>query len=372
MRIMANRTKSSLIEGEIPQEAVGAYDRGPYDPEPLAEEDLWFLPPDDHPVGEAPYDLPLPRADHRLLVDVAAWAEAEREMAVPMTDLGILVGRLAERLRAGPAGWRHRLALREAADLSWLAGDRIPMERLALWLTLRLGGESDDTQALARAGWAARRLMYAPPPREDLAGFLGRIATDARDALEHQIADWAEVMGQGASLHPITQAALSFHIWPVVGLSGGNPNLPLIEAAVVASRHASSAIEGLAFLPLALGGAGGMRGHGNASNRLAAWIHGADQSVRAALRQLEALADWQARAEVAIADFSGRTPRAMVALLAEWPLVSAPMAEAETGASRAAVQRNLNLLTKAGLIREVTGQGRYRFWAAAFQSGEQG
>ena len=36
---------------------------------------------------------------------------------------------------------------------------------------------------------------------------------------------------------------------------------------------------------------------------------------------------------------SGRTPRALRAVLTEWPLVSAPMAEALTGASRAAQPR---------------------------------
>jgi DNA-binding IclR family transcriptional regulator len=40
------------------------------------------------------------------------------------------------------------------------------------------------------------------------------------------------------------------------------------------------------------------------------------------------------------------------------------MAEKETGASRAATQRNLDRLTEAELIREVTGQGRYRLWTA--------
>lgn len=39
-------------------------------------------------------------------------------------------------------------------------------------------------------------------------------------------------------------------------------------------------------------------------------------------------------------------------------------AEAETGASRAAVQRNLDVLEARGLAREVTGQGRFRVWAA--------
>ncbi|KMK64466.1 helix-turn-helix domain-containing protein, partial [Puniceibacterium sp. IMCC21224] len=48
----------------------------------------------------------------------------------------------------------------------------------------------------------------------------------------------------------------------------------------------------------------------------------------------------------------------------EWPVVSAPMAETLTGASRAAVQRNLAWMETRGLIREVTGQGRYRMWRA--------
>jgi Fe2+ or Zn2+ uptake regulation protein len=45
-------------------------------------------------------------------------------------------------------------------------------------------------------------------------------------------------------------------------------------------------------------------------------------------------------------------------------LVSAPMAEAMTGASRAAVQRNLAWMEASGLIREVTGNGRYCMWKA--------
>jgi Fic family protein len=52
------------------------------------------------------------------------------------------------------------------------------------------------------------------------------------------------------------------------------------------------------------------------------------------------------------------------AVLAEWPVVSAPMAETLTGASRAAVQRNLAWMETRGLIREVTGQGRFRIWRA--------
>lgn len=59
---------------------------------------------------------------------------------------------------------------------------------------------------------------------------------------------------------------------------------------------------------------------------------------------------------------SGKTPRALRVVLTEWPLVSAPTSEALTGASRAAVQRNLAWMEDRGLIQEVTQQGRFRMW----------
>jgi DNA-binding IclR family transcriptional regulator len=65
-----------------------------------------------------------------------------------------------------------------------------------------------------------------------------------------------------------------------------------------------------------------------------------------------------------MSSLSGRTPPALRALLTEWPLVSAPMADALTGVSRAAVQRTLASMDARGLIREVTGQDRYRMWRA--------
>jgi hypothetical protein len=69
--------------------------------------------------------------------------------------------------------------------------------------------------------------------------------------------------------------------------------------------------------------------------------------------------------EILCADLSGRTPGRLIRVFADWPMVSAPMAEEKTSASRAAVQRNLDTLVRRGLIREVTGQGRYKVWAAA-------
>ena len=79
-----------------------------------------------------------------------------------------------------------------------------------------------------------------------------------------------------------------------------------------------------------------------------------------AMRHLDDIQAWSVRAEAMMAPLSGRTPPALRAVLTEWPLVSAPMAETLTGASRAAVQRNLVWMEARGLICEVTGQRRAR------------
>ncbi len=83
-----------------------------------------------------------------------------------------------------------------------------------------------------------------------------------------------------------------------------------------------------------------------------------------AMRHLDEIEAWAVRAEAEMTALSGRTPPALRAALTSWPFVSAPMAEVLAGASRAAVQRNLAWMEARGLIREVTGQGRYRMWRA--------
>ena len=78
--------------------------------------------------------------------------------------------------------------------------------------------------------------------------------------------------------------------------------------------------------------------------------------------QLDRLANWRERAGEGTADLSGKTPGTLISALIRTPVLSAQMAETLTGASRAAVQRNLSLLAKRRLVLEITGQARYRFW----------
>jgi len=58
-------------------------------------------------------------------------------------------------------------------------------------------------------------------------------------------------------------------------------------------------------------------------------------------------------------------PRAPDEALLGWPLITAPMAEGLTGASRAAVQRNLAWFEAQGLIQELPGQERFPMWRVA-------
>jgi hypothetical protein len=169
-------------------------------------------------------------------------------------------------------------------------------------------------------------------------------------------------MAQAADLHPITRACMGFHLWSLAGLGEQGDRM---EAVVTASRVAASEGKGAVFAPLAIGGAGGLRAGGIPADRLARWLEGLHTANLTAMRHLDDIEAWSARVKAKIAPLSGRTPSVLRAVLADWPLVSAPMAEALTGASRAAVQRNLAWMEARGLIREMTGQGRYRMWRAA-------
>ena len=328
------------------------------------EEDLWFLP---GPFEEEPDDLPAgPRAEPPDSAVIEDWAKAEGVHAARLARVAGRLGALDDRLLRGPEGWRHRLALIEAAALSWFAGDRVSSDRLALWMSMRLSGSQDDPNALTRIGWAVRRLTGGPGPEIDLAAFLDRRdpknIEGSAERFEDRAGGWLDVMAAAAELHPITRACMGFHLW---GLAGLGQHGDRVEAAVTAARIAASECRGAAFAPVAMGGAGGLRAGGPPTDRLIRWLDGMEAGFLTAMRHLDDIETWATRAEDEISALSGRTPPSLCTALTEWPLVSAPMAETLTGASRAAVQRNLNWMEKRGLIREITGEGRYRMWRAA-------
>lgn len=331
------------------------------------ESDLWFLPgpfDDDDEYRPVPKTAPA-HSESRLTLD---WVQAQAACAAQLAHLAGRLGALDDRLARGPNGWRHRLALIEGADLSWITGDRVSPDRLALWMALRLSGVQQDMDVLARAGWAVRRLSGGPGPMDDLAAFL-----DRRDpqALEHESEPfaeraeaWQDVLRNASDLHPIVRACMGFQLWTMAGLGTRR-----IESIVVALRIAADDGRGAVFAPLAMGGSrealAALRVDGAATDKLRRWLDALAAGCQAAMRHLDDLENWDNRAATVMASLSGKTPPALRGVLAEWPLVSAPMAETLSGASRAAVQRNLAWMEEQGLIAEVTKQGRFRMWQIA-------
>ena len=340
------------------------FEAGREDVEQASEDDLWFLP--GPAEEETDYLPPGPRAEPKENEVYGDWQRAEASCAARLARVAGRLGAVDDRLRRGPEGWRHRLALIEAAELSWFVGDRIGPDRLALWMSMRLSGVQEDTSALARIGWAVRRLTGGPGPEDDLAAFLDRrdpeSISDDEEPFSDRAGAWLDLMTRAAELHPITRACMGFHVWSLAGLGQHSDQL---EAAVTAGRIAAGEGRGVIFAPLAMGGAGGLRAGGSPRDRLVRWLTGMEEACLTAMRNLDDIEAWSTKAETRMSALSGKTPPALRRTLAEWPLVSAPMAEALTGASRAAVQRNLAWMEARGLIREVTGQGRFRMWRAA-------
>lgn len=330
-----------------------------YDAAEANEDDLWFLPPEDDPDedGRAPY---LPRIDRpaATLADPAEWAEAEAGLAHDLAVLAFDHGRLIERLRVMGEGPVDRLAQAEALAFGWWTGDRVAADRLSLWLSLRIGATGDDAGEFARIAWAARRLA-APAVGDDPAAHLG----DMQNRMGQLPDEVGAALSPLAGLHPVTRGCAAFHLWR--GLDDRPDHLRGIEAAVLGARLAAGGSDRamtIRFLPQAQAGFGGLSASGSAARRLAAWTTAAHQAVLASLMMLERLAVWKARAGVATEDLSGRTPGRLIDCLIQHAMVSAPLAQTATGASRAAVQRNLDLFQKRGLVREVTGHGRFRVW----------
>ena len=338
------------------------------------EEDLWFLPgpetaEEDIPPGMVPSYL----AQQSNLFDPEGWYAAQNTLARELAEVASLFGALDQRLRMAPGGWRVRLALREVADLGWWTGDRLDVDQIALWVALRTGSTEDTEQALARAGWAMRCLSTGPFPTEGLAAFLERAPRaqmdfDRQEAPELPLADLAEVMATCEGLHPVVAGARLFHAWRVLCRSGSAN----VEAAVLAARHAAlmsrAPGQGALFLPLAQTGSDALRGVGEPEAKLKAWLRGAERATLASLLHLDRVSEWHTHATSQIADLSGRTPARLLVLLGSWPQITAPMAEEELCVSRSAVQRNLAIFEDRGLVREITGQDRYRVWSAVLEA----
>lgn len=348
--------------------------RSLYDPDDTEEEDLWFLPAE--PEDRAPTDMPLPLAPAGQRpggFGVEGWLSAEAGAGRALAKASAAFARFDERLKAFPEG-AERIAVLCASAALEAQGDWIPAEKLALYLALR-EGTSDEALEYRAADWAVRRLTGGLDPTENLRGYLGRHATDhdgfdsvdlfgepARGPeFEDLVRDWLllleELSDQG--MLDLARAGVAFHMWRLSDISMPGS---VVEAAVLASAVGSVKARATTFVPAVLGGRQDFLARGTPAERLAGWLKSVEDGCLRALLELERVQNWQGSAVEAVSDLSGRTPAMLIAAFVAHPVVSAEMIAAESGASKAAVRRNLATFEGRGLIREVTGQERFRFW----------
>lgn len=341
----------------------GLYPPHPYDG--AHEETPWFLP-DDEAAEEEPDLLARlfkvgRRREHDLpFADPGAWARAEGQLPRALADAAAAMARLAARLEY--LGGAARVLPLELAELSWQSGARVGADLICLHLAGagRATMEEDRARQMAALSWAARRLEAGRFDPGDLGSFLGE--GEAAPDLAEARADWAGRLTAADHLHPLTQAAFAFALWQGMGLSSSTR---VIEPAVMASLLAAEGQgRGITYAPLALGANRYLTAGGPPDDRLALWFQAAERGAKRALMELERARTWADKARSATADLSGRGPAALIGLFEASPFVSASLAVRHGPNSRAATQSNLNLFEARGLIREITGQGRFRLWRA--------
>lgn len=347
--------------------------RSLYDPEPRPDEDLWFLPALDDDEGSS--DMPWPVAARETSLEANVWRAAERECYRELIAAVQAVTRFGERLKQFPDSVRERFAVDTVSAVLRSEGTWVGADQIALYRTLRIAS-GDQAQVLARASWAVRRLLAGTHPRRDgLHEFLGRVEVDAPMqvpggerplggelvALSDQ---WAHALERFSDCHALTRAAFGFAVWRAEGITPFEELLEPMVAALIAGAGGLAA-----FLPMVQGHRLDRHslkpGEAGAAARLKVFYGAVEAGALAALLELDRLVTWQAQARGAIADLSGRTPPLMVEAFLKARVVSAEWLASEIGCSPVSARRNLKIFEERGLVREVTGQGRYRFWTAA-------
>lgn len=346
------------------------------------EDDLWSPPSiydpaedtvedPDAPEGVATWNLPLPRSDRRDLLDAEPWRQAEAALAADLARAAQTVGRLDEAVRRVGPGAAERLAYREVeamlrADGRWLDRDRIGRAQLDA------GGDPDQARDLERARWALRRLLAPPAVPSELRTFLGlhrpagqgglpqtrRAADEAFDEME---VHWHHTLDRLEDLHPITQGCAALRAWRLLDVSGEGESL---DGAVMASCIAAQEHRTLGFVPLAPPGQSWRRG-GAVLDVLRLWVAEVRSGAVSALAELGRVTDWREQATARIADLGGRNPGKILAVLAARPYVSAADVSDAAGVSRDTAERTLRTLERRGIVKEITGRGRFRLWRGA-------
>ncbi|MFD1798027.1 helix-turn-helix domain-containing protein [Paracoccus aurantiacus] len=335
-------------------------------------DEYWFDPQ----VVDDPSFLPLPRADRRLLLDPAAWRAAERDCAVELAQAAMAIGRL-DGLLAGldetlRRGLITRLALMEVEAMLWAAGT--PIGQDVLIRDLADAPASVDLEALSLARWAIGRLQGRGRV-DDLRDFLtlhraaqgpGRGDSDllrkTGDDFDHEAEGFAMGLAALDGCHATTCAAYGQRLWRLTDLS---PDWHQLEGMCWAARAMADSAGPLAMVPMGQAGRRVWNTGGDPVGFLADWCAAVVAGCEAGFHLIRRLTAWVARAEPATDRMKGRAAARAVAVLTAHPVVSTLLIEREAAVSRDTAERLLLRLQELGLVREITGGRRYRFWCAA-------
>lgn len=300
--------------------------------------------------------------------DLASWQAAEAASGPRLAEAAAGLARLDERLALGMGeGGLALLGAGEAVALARAGGARVSLDGLMLWRHGAVGGGADPA-GLRAAGWALRRLTGPAGETAALAtpGGLGRFLADGEDEDKDPrddpapprpgLAELAGALAALAPLHPLTRAAAAWALWrAAMGREAA------VEGRVLVARLGAAGQGAARFLPL--GPLAPARRPG-AEAALTALLDAAIPALGAARGLLARRADWRRAAEAEAASLPGRLAIAVVAQLAEAPLLSANALRDRLGITQQAANATLARLAALGLVEEVSGQARYRVWRA--------
>ncbi|MDO5647253.1 helix-turn-helix domain-containing protein [Paracoccus sp. (in: a-proteobacteria)] len=311
----------------------------------MSDDDLWFLP--------GPLDEP-----QTPLMDARDWRAAQSALAADLARAAMAVGRLDELIAQMGAGAARRLALQQVESFLWAAGT--PLRREEIGRDLMDARADADMAVMGLARWSLRRLEGAGDPA-DLRGFLALhraqdpVGVSPRPVgvvFDETAAAFAAMLNDARALHPLALGAFAAQAWRLSGLS---PDDDVAEGATLTARLMARDCVALPFVPVARAG---LRLGGGAADRLRDHLHAVQAAATAARHDLMRLRDWAAR------PVRGNAARIIAALLAH-PIATTQMVEQAAGVSRDTAERHLARLAADGHVRELTGNSRFRLWAAA-------
>lgn len=306
------------------------------------------------------------------LLAIAPWLAAQRDLALPLAQTAMALGRLDADLAAMAVPMREgalrRLALVQVEAILWAQGMALSQDQIGRDL---MDARSDaDLHAMRFARWAMRRLE-GQGAQSDLRAFLGlnirqvpgsdfAIRATGQD-FDGQAADFLQLHHRAGGLHPLARAPYLRMGWRIAGLSP--PELEG-EGMIWTLRDMVLGCEALVFAPLGRQIRRQWLAGGTAHDRMQSHLAATTDALREARQLLGRLGAWQRQAREATAHIKGSNAAKVIAVLAARPLLSASMIETDTGLSRITAERLLNRLHELGQIREVTGSKRFRLWTA--------